>query len=77
MSRDGQGAQDYGVHLVPEADWASLGECGLCGATAGHACRDLRARHVPAGRLWTAHKGRQLSDGQPGGSGSTQEGPAR
>lgn len=59
MSRDGQGARDYGVHLLPRAPFELYGPCG-CGAQAGKPCLDRRMKHMPQAEMWTAHPERQF-----------------
>lgn len=65
MSRDGQGARDYGTHLVPGSVWEYYDWCPRCGASRGKPCFNLRYKDPIYARRpdtlnWVAHRDRPL-----------------
>jgi hypothetical protein len=63
VARDGQGARDYGAHLVAEAQWELYGNCPTCYVYAGQPCIDLRYKSASGktGKVnWTRHLDRPL-----------------
>jgi hypothetical protein len=61
MARDGQGARDYGTHLVPQAEWRLYDACPKCGSDRGQPCQDKRFKGWAVPKYnWTAHPNRPL-----------------